>query len=92
MNEDQISLISEDGVEELATILFTHEQDGKKYVVFEFVESGDVSAARYEEDESGSGKIIDIETDEEWEMLDELLEEYYDDLDDEDSTDEEDSI
>ncbi|VEU80663.1 DUF1292 domain-containing protein [Haploplasma axanthum] len=84
MDENQITLITEDGKEELATILFTHEENGKKYVVFELVESGDVSAARYSEDGSGEGKVLDIETDEEWAMLDELLDQYYDSLDDED--------
>ncbi|MDY0276887.1 MAG: DUF1292 domain-containing protein [Acholeplasma sp.] len=89
MDENQITLISEDGKEELATILFTHEKDGKKYVVFEFVESQDVSAAIYVEEGDGAGSILDIETDEEWEMLDELLDEYYDELDKEDTSEDE---
>jgi uncharacterized protein YrzB (UPF0473 family) len=83
MENDQITLINEDGSEELATILFTHEKNGKKYVVFEFVESGDISGAIYEEQIDGEGAIKDIETEEEWQLLDELLEEYFDGLEDE---------
>lgn len=90
MNEDQITLINDDGTEQLANILFTHEHDGSNYVVFEFVESGEISAAKYIEDKDGMGTIEAIETDEEWEMLDEVLEGYYDELDDQDDLDEED--
>lgn len=82
MNENQITLTTDEGTEELATILFTHEANGNNYVVFELVESGDISAARYVEGEDGTGEILDIDTDEEWQMLDKLLDEYFDDLED----------
>lgn len=80
MRDDQIVLITEDGKEELATILFTHHDEDNNYVVFEFVETGEISAAKYIEGADGEGEIIDIETDEEWEMLDDLLQEYFDEL------------
>lgn len=80
MRDDQIVLITEDGKEELATILFTHHDEENNYVVFEFVETGEISAAKYIEGADGEGEIIDIETDEEWEMLDDLLQEYFDEL------------
>lgn len=83
MNENQITLVSDDGIEELAEILFTHEVEGVNYVVFEVLESGEVSAAIYIEGEDGEGELVDIETDEEWAMLDELVEEYYDALEEE---------
>lgn len=80
MRDDQIVLITEDGKEELATILFTHHDEENNYVVFEFVETGEISAAKYIEGADGEGEIIDIETNEEWEMLDDLLQEYFDEL------------
>lgn len=92
MNENQITLVSDTGEEELATILFTHEENGHNYVVFEFVESGDVSAATYVEGENGEGILNDIETDEEWEMLDELVEQYFEQLDDDIFSEEDEEI
>lgn len=83
MNENQITLVSDDGEEQLATILFTHEANEGNYVVFELAETGDISAAKYIEGENGEGELIDIETEEEWEMLDELVDEYFDELEDE---------
>jgi len=84
LREDQIVVTNEDGSEVVCNILFTHEVDGKSYVVFEFADTEEISAAVYEagEDEE-EGTFIDIETDEEWEMLDVLLQNYFDALDDE---------
>lgn len=83
MDDNKITLITEDGKEELATILFTHEANNKSYVVFELEETGNISAAIYIEGTDGEGKLEDIETDEEWEMLDEILDNYFAELDDE---------
>ena len=80
MNENQITLIKDDGTEELANILFTHENAGNFYVVFELISDGTVSAAKYIEGADGMGEIEPIETDEEWNMLDEVLDSYYDEL------------
>ena len=89
MKENQITLIQADGTEELATILFTHETETKNYVVFEFEHSNEISAAVYIENEAGEGELVDIETEEEWEMLDELLDQYFSELEDEELEDEE---
>jgi len=89
MEDNKITLITEEGKEELATILFTHEANDKNYVVFELEETGNISAAIYEELEDGEGKLIDIETVEEWEMLDEILDQYFESLELEDEEDEE---
>lgn len=88
MKENQITLINEDGSEELANILFTHENKGTSYVVFEFVSDGTVSAAKYIEGEDGAGEIEPIETDLEWEMLDDVLDSYYDELEAEEEDEE----
>lgn len=92
LKDDQMVVTNANGDEAVCDILFTHEANGKSYVVFEFVESHEVSAAIYTpgatEDE---GTFSDIETDAEWDMLDQVLQAYYDELDaEEDEEDEED--
>ena len=81
LQDNQMIVTDQDGNESVCEILFTHEHDGKNYVVFEFVDSKEVSAARYipgETDDEGS--FEDIDTDEEWDMLDKVLQAYYDDI------------
>jgi uncharacterized protein YrzB (UPF0473 family) len=90
LRDDQIVVTNEDGSEVVCNILFTHEANGKNYVVFEFADTEEISAAVYvsgEKEEEGT--FLDIETDEEWEMLDELLQTYFDELDDDTSEDDE---
>ncbi|MBN2267863.1 MAG: DUF1292 domain-containing protein [Acholeplasmataceae bacterium] len=80
LQDNQMIVTDQDGNESVCEILFTHEHEGKNYVVFEFVDTHEVSAARYipgETDDEGS--FEDIETDEEWDMLDKVLQSYYDD-------------
>lgn len=82
LKDDQMVVTNANGDEAVCDILFTHEANGKSYVVFEFVDSHEVSAAIYTpgatEDE---GTFSDIETDAEWDMLDQVLQAYYDELD-----------
>lgn len=76
-----LTIIKADGEELAAEILFTHfsEEFEKSYVVFQIVGTDEVSAAVYRPDANEEQGILDdIETDEEWEMLDELLNNYYD--------------
>ena len=81
MEDKYITIIQEDG-ERVAEIILTyfHEETNKKYVVFEFIDTKEVSAAIYVEENEYEGNFLDIETDEEWDMLDEILEDYYDSL------------
>lgn len=81
MQDRTITLIDNDGKEVNAVILFTHHSDDfeKDYVVFQ-VESGEVTAASYTEGENGKGELAPVETDDEWDMLEELLEEYAEQL------------
>jgi len=88
LQDNQMIVTDQDGNESVCEILFTHEHEGKNYVVFEFVDTHEVSAARYIPGESDDeGAFEDIETEEEWDMLDKVLQSYYDDneidLDDE---------
>ena len=85
-----LTLVDEEGNEELCQIIFTFESEelGKKYVIFSRVsdiekyysseededEKIEVGAARYVEGEEGTGELLEIETDEEWELIEEALE------------------
>jgi uncharacterized protein YrzB (UPF0473 family) len=84
LEENQMIVTNADGDESVCEILFTHEHNGKNYVVFEFLDSHEVSAAMYVADENeDEGSFSDIETDEEWDMLDKVLKAYFDSEDDE---------
>ena len=76
MEDRTITLISDDGKEIKAQILFTyhHDEFNKNYVVF--MANGQASAAEYFDEGNGQGQLGDIKTDEEWEMLNDLLEEF----------------
>ncbi len=82
--EHIITIVHEDG-EFAAEILFTHEdkETKKKYIVFQNMETEEISAAIYVEESETEGYFEDIETEEEWDMLDDLLDEYFN-LDEED--------
>jgi len=93
LKEDQMVVTNANGDEAVCDILFTHEANGKNYVVFEFVDTKEVSAAIYipgaTDDE---GTFADIETDEEWDMLDQVLQAYYDELEADEEEDEEEDV
>lgn len=80
-NDKQLTLVDADGKETMCEILFTHEANNKKYVVFEVLDTEEVTAAVYvPRDDESEGDFLDIETDAEWDMLEKLLENYYNDL------------
>lgn len=87
--ERQFIITNEDGSEELANVLFTYETTyndmPKNYVIFEFANSKEVSAAIYEEDlkKPGEGELKDIETEEEWQFIEEIYNEYLKDSEEE---------
>ena len=83
MNENTFTLIDKDGNEVKAQILFTYysEEFQKHYVVFMPENAnGEVAAASYNEENATSGSLEPITTDEEWELLEDLLEEYVESL------------
>ena len=89
LTENQMVVTNQNGDESVCDILFTHEHNGKNYVVFEFVDTKEVSAAIYVPGETDDeGTFLDIETDEEWDMLDGVLQSYYDENDDEEDEEE----
>ena len=83
--ENQLTFIDEQGNEVLCEILFTFnsEEFNKNYVLFYPVGSEDedgnieVMAASYIESEDGTcGELQDVTTDEEWELIEEMLESF----------------
>lgn len=89
LKENQMVVTSPDGTESVCEIIFTHEHNGKNYVVFEFVDTHEISAAVFEQGATEEeGTFSDIETDAEWDMLDKVLQAYYDDQDAEESSEE----
>lgn len=88
MQDRTLTLVQEDGTEIVCDILFTYHWDklNKDYVVFQVRGHQEVSAAVYYPEDNGQGKLDRVETDEEWTMLEELLDDYaqsLDELDDE---------
>lgn len=90
MDEKYITIISDDE-EVLAEVLFTHQSKttNKEYVVFQVSGSEEVSAAVYIQTDADGGYFEDIETDEEWDELEQLLDEYYESLEESLEDDEE---
>ncbi|HHX79680.1 MAG TPA: DUF1292 domain-containing protein [Acholeplasmataceae bacterium] len=95
--ENRLTFIDEDGNEVLCEILFTFESKefNKNYVLF-YPVGGDedeieVMAASYIPTEDGEGELQAIETAEEWQMIEEVLDQFSEDedFDDEDFDDEE---
>lgn len=89
--EERIVIPDENGDEHLFEVLFTFDVDetGKSYMVL--VAEGDkdsdeeeveVHAFRYEEPEGEDLALYPIETDEEWDMVEELLNTFQDDDED----------
>lgn len=85
VKDNHLTYIDENGEEVLCEILFTYHSDefNKDYVLFYPVGSEEedeieVLAASYTPDPEGDGigKLHDIETDEEWAMIEELLEQF----------------
>lgn len=78
---EYITLVDEEGNETLYEILFTFESDefNKQYVLLYPAgtldeEDVELQAFAYEEDEEGlSGNLIPIESDAEWDMVEEVL-------------------
>ena len=78
--EKQLTFIDENGNEILCEILFTFESQefNKNYVLFYPVSEDDsddieVMAASYVTSENGEGELQPVETDEEWDLIEDVL-------------------
>ncbi len=82
LKDNQLIIIDEEGNEIVCEIIFTFDSEatGKKYVIFQAVddESGEVGAASYIEKDNGEGELEPIETEEEWELIQDALNDFLD--------------
>ncbi|MCD8204402.1 MAG: DUF1292 domain-containing protein [Coprobacillus sp.] len=90
MTDDEITIIDDDGNEMTYQILFTYDNEdrGCSYVLFFAPESEDeIIALRYDEE----GNLYDIESDEEFDEIEEVLEAFEHDLDEAEAEEDESS-
>jgi len=89
LREDQIVLTDELGNEMVARIILTFESEEfqKSYVVYQFEddEEGEFHAASFNPEDGEEGQLGQIESDEEWDLVEEVLESF---LEDEEETEE----
>lgn len=82
LKDNQLIIIDEEGNEIVCEIIFTFDSEatGKKYVIFQAAddESGEVGAASYIEKDNGEGELEPIETEEEWELIQDALNDFLD--------------
>ncbi len=84
---ENVLVFEKDGKEVECQILFTcnlEGYEGNNYVVFKIGDTEDISAARYTEEGDGIGELLDVETDKEWDLLDDAIESFFNDLEDAD--------
>lgn len=89
--DQQLTIIDEEGNEVLCQILFTFtsEEFNKNYVLFypldgeEDDDNVTVMAASYTEGENGVGELSEIETDEEWDLIEDALGQFEEQFSDE---------
>lgn len=84
LDSNSLYVTDENGEEKKMTILFTFDSDdfGKQYVVFfdPETENGEMYASAYNED----GDLLPIDTEEEWDMVEEVINTF---MEDEEETD-----
>jgi uncharacterized protein YrzB (UPF0473 family) len=77
MEEKTFTVIDEEGNEVLYEVVLTFKSDetGKSYVIYKLPgeEEEEVFAAIYDEDAKDGGNLIQIESEEEWDMVEEVL-------------------
>ena len=91
LKDNQLTFVNDEGKEILCDIIFTYDSEefNKSYVFFTEVgaEPGEdgvpVNCAAYVPNEDGTGELVAIETDEEWDMIEKVFNDYLSELDDE---------
>ncbi len=91
-NDNDILIVTDENGKELECriiMTFESEEFEKSYVVYQLVddESGEYFAASFDPEDGEEGNLVAIETDEEWDLIEEVLENF---LEDEDENDEDD--
>lgn len=98
--QENITIVDESGNEQLCEVLFTFESDefGKSYVLYYPIgaeedenEEIEIHASSFTPNEDGQdGELLPVESDAEWDMIEEMLSTFLDEQEDEDEEDEED--
>ena len=92
MNEQQITIVDENGNEQLCEILFYFHSDefNKDYVLYypigEEDENGEIivhASAFVQSDENTEGELMPIETEEEWDVVEEMYNTFVQEQEDE---------
>ena len=85
MEDRTLTIIADDGREIICDILFTYysEEFDKHYVVFMPQGTDECSAAEYIEQGEGAGQLKHIDNEEEWALLEDLLDDYNSRMDEE---------
>ena len=91
--QENITVVDENGNEQLCEVLFTFTSDefGKSYVLYYPIgaeedenEEIEIHASSFTPNEEGEdGELLPIESDEEWDMIEEMLGTFLDEEDDE---------
>ncbi len=98
MEKELLTIIDENGTEVLCEVLFTFDSAdfGKSYVIYypfgvEEDEDGNLPlyAASFDPEVGTDGKLLPVSTDEEWDMIEELVATFLEEEENEDVTDEE---
>ncbi|TQR19241.1 DUF1292 domain-containing protein [Psychrobacillus vulpis] len=86
--QENITVVDENGNEQLCNVLFTFESEefGKSYVLYYPIgaeedenEEIEIHASSFSPNENGEdGDLLPIESDEEWEMIEEMLNTFLD--------------
>lgn len=83
MEKELLIVTDENGNEIECEIVLTFESEETKkaYVVYQVKgeEDGEYFAASFDPNDDGEGKLYAIETDEEWALVEEVLESFFDD-------------
>ncbi|MFA7076309.1 MAG: DUF1292 domain-containing protein [Candidatus Izemoplasmatales bacterium] len=92
--DDTLMITDELGNELEAVIIMTFESEefGKSYVVYQLKddETGEYFAASFNPEDGDEGNLNPIDTDEEWDFVEEVLESFLEESDEEEELDEED--
>jgi uncharacterized protein YrzB (UPF0473 family) len=88
--DEEILVVTDENGEELECVIvmtFESEEFNKNYVVYRIKddESGEVFAASFNPNDGEEGQLYQIETDEEWDLVEEVLENFLEDEEDEES-------
>ena len=82
MEEKTFTVVDENGEEKTFEVVLTFKSEDfdKSYVIYKLPsdESEEVFAAIFDEEAKDGGNLIQIETEEEWNMLEEVLESFLD--------------